>query len=430
MRFIQDHVSFTLMWFLPVYWLLAWLTGTYTLLLIQLGIILFGAWGIFKLVELRSDNRILPFLAGICYFLILGRWTSFVSDCNFAIMASSMVPVFMYFFEKKKWIPASLCYLFILTSREDMALWVLFIGLFFLVTYLRDKRMRWASLLVIFFSLGYFIIVFSIIIPAVETPMKTYSLFNYSALGENPREALSYVLHHPFRSLGYLFINQTGDPAYDHVKAEFYTVYLISGGFLLLLRPKYLILFIPIIAKKMLNDEASRWSLELYYSIEFVSLLPAVAYLIVATIRRLPVQTIVGIIVCLAALTMTIMKFQPENRALPWWPGTKYTFYKPELYSSGFHTSRVHDLLREIPEDASVCASGRILPHMAFREKIYYFPRVSDADYLVVLTDNDFYPLSREQFDLELGKYLDHQDWKVMVDEDPLLILEKVNRSE
>jgi uncharacterized membrane protein len=417
------------MLFVPLYWLLAWLTGSYTLLLIQTLIILFGAWGVFKLVELKSDNKLLPVLAGLHYFLILGRWTSFTSDCNFAIMASSMVPVFLYFFEKRKWIPVALCLLFILTSREDMALWTLFIGFFFLAVYWKEKKVRRASLVVIFVSLAYFVFVFLVIIPIIETPEKTFSLFNYSALGKNPPEALVFMLKHPLKILSLLFINQSGNPAYEGVKTEFYIVYLISGGLLLVLRPKYLLLFIPIIAKKMLNDDPIRWSVELYYSIEFVSILPVAVYLIIASFRKKILQFILGLLVCVVTFSMTMYKFNPEKRALNWWHTTKYTFYKSTMYSSGFNASRVHDLLDIIPETASVCASGRILPHLAFRKKIYLFPRIADAEYLVIFTEKDTFPLNQEQFDQEMEKYLNSPDWKIIACEDPLLILKKENNT-
>jgi len=306
-----------------------------------------------------------------------------------------------------------------------MALWTFFIGLFFLVEYRKEKMARWASLVVIFVSLVYFIFVFMVLIPNIETPERPFRLFNYSALGNTPPEALVFMLKHPLKTLNLLFINQSGDPVYNGVKAEFYTVYLLSGGLLLFLRPKYLLLFIPILAKKMLNDDPIRWSVELYYSIEFVSILPVTVYLIIASFRKKKLQIILGLLVCISTLTMTGYKFNRGKRELPWWPTTKYTFYNSTMYSSGFNTSRVHNLLDIIPETARVCASGTILPHLAFREKIYYFPRVDDAEYLVVFTENDTYPLNQEQFDQEMEKYLNSLNWEIIVDEDPLLILKK-----
>ncbi len=104
--FMQDHLSFTMFLFIPLYWVFGWLTGTYTLLIIQTLIILYGGWGVFKLIELKTSDKYLPILAMLQYFILFGRWSSFVMDCNLAIIASSIVPVLLYYFEKKKFIYA------------------------------------------------------------------------------------------------------------------------------------------------------------------------------------------------------------------------------------------------------------------------------------------------------------------------------------
>ena len=39
-NFLQDHFSFTLMFFVPIFWMLNWLTGSYTLIIIQSAFIL------------------------------------------------------------------------------------------------------------------------------------------------------------------------------------------------------------------------------------------------------------------------------------------------------------------------------------------------------------------------------------------------------
>src|SRR5580704_1184722 len=44
MNFLQDHFSLTLMYFVPFYWLFGWLTGTYTLLLVEVVLILWSGW--------------------------------------------------------------------------------------------------------------------------------------------------------------------------------------------------------------------------------------------------------------------------------------------------------------------------------------------------------------------------------------------------
>jgi uncharacterized membrane protein len=427
-KFIQDHISFTLMLFVPLYWLLSWLTGTYTLLIVQTFIIIFGAWAVYKLIELKSTNKLLPLLALLYYFLIIGRWTSFVSDCNLAIMASSMVPVFIYYFEKKKWYFALGAFIFILISREDMALWTFFIGLFLLLIHPKDKVARNLSIAIMAVSVAYFMFIFKTFIPLIETSDKKYTLFNYTALGSGPGEAIAFIFKHPIKTFLLLFQNQSGNVSFNNVKSEFYFVYLLSGGIIVFLRPRYLILFIPLLAKKMLNDDPIRWSIELYYSIEFVSILPVAVYLIIGAIRNSVLQNILAISVCLVTFIITCYEFETSHHKIPWWNNRKYAFYKPKMYQAEGNAARIHEYLNAIPKTASVSASCKLLPQLAFRKKIYYFPRVGDAEYIVVFRQNDAYPYSQFQFDVSMNKYLNSHEWEIIAEQDLFLILKKNNK--
>lgn len=425
MSFLNDHVSFTFMLFIPLYWLLTWITGTYTLSLLQTLIILLGGLALYKLIEFKTSSRLLSWLALLQYLTLYGRWASFCSACNLAIIAASSVPVFLYYFEKKRFLPAFLVLFFILLGREDTALWTAFIGLFLLISNFRDKQYRLASIIVILLSVIYFVIIFKVVIPLLENPYVKYSLFNYSALGANPSDALLFMITHPLRCIELLIENPTGIDAYNNVKIEFFYVYLVSGGFLLFYRPRYLLLFIPLVLKKMYNDAPIRWSIESYYSIEVVSILPAAVFLIISDIKsRLPRQIIISV-VCIGSLGMTVFKLLEKGRALNY-VDTNFAFYKSTMYKADFDVKKVHRHLELIPPDAAVSSSGTLNPHLAFRLKDYYFPRVDDAEYIVVMNGRDTWPLDVKQSTEEIRKYIQSDDWEKIVEEDPLLILHRI----
>ncbi len=54
-----DHFDLYLILFSP----LVYLFGTYTLLIVQIAAVLFGAWGMYRLIGSYTDNRLLPYLA-------------------------------------------------------------------------------------------------------------------------------------------------------------------------------------------------------------------------------------------------------------------------------------------------------------------------------------------------------------------------------
>ncbi len=426
-NFLQDHVSFTLMIFVPLYWLLSWLTGTYTLMLIQAIIIIYGSWAVYELVKLKTNSELLSILALLQYFMLLGRWTAFANDCNIAIIASSMIPVFLLYYARKQLMWCLTILAFILLAREDMALWTAFIGLFLLVSNYKDKWYRNLAVGIVLFSIAYFIITFTVIIPLIETPFKKYDLFQFTALGHGPFEAVLFILKHPIETIKLLFTNTTGDPAYNGVKSEFYVYYFVCGGFLLLFRPRYLLLFIPILARKMLNDDPVRWSNQSFYAIDFVSILPLAVFLILSEFRSKRLRNILAGAICVITLVGTIHLLDNSNRKISWCSDTKFAFYKGSMYKAAFDPKKINDYLKLIPLDAKVSATGHILPHLAFRSKIFFFPRVDDADYIVGFLKDDYYPMDEKRFPDELHKYLDGKTFEFKVYDYPFFIAQKKN---
>lgn len=425
-NFLQDHFSFTLMYFVPLYWLLNWLTGTYTLILIQCCMIIVAAWYTYKTIRLKSDNIWLSSGVLIYYFVILGRYTTFLCDVNLAVMSSCFIPIFIYYFEVKKYGTSVIILLLALLSRENIPLWFIFIYIVLLIQHRTEKKAVAHSLAGITISLVYFVLLFKILIPAVESPHAEYSLFNYSALGSSPSEAISFIIQHPFESAKLFFINHSGNPLHDGIKLEFYWVYIVSGGFILFLRPQYLIWFIPIVAQKVLNDSYIRWGIGTYYAIEVATLLPLSVFLTLSSLKSRKLQNVLILLSCTATIAITAYKFEPANNRIPWLMDTsKVNPYSKDFYSASFDVKQVNKLLKQIPKNAKVSASNVLLPHLAQRAYIYYFPKVADAEYLVLSVFDNNYLHNKEINDKEKEKYLSSPDWEVVGREFPVILLKK-----
>ena len=425
-NFLQDHFSFLLMYFIPVYWLLNWLTGTYTLIIIQNGLILLAAWYTYKLIKLKTENLWLGAGVLVYYFVLLGRYSTFACDVNLAVMSACLIPVFLYYFERKKYLLSLIILILALLSRENIPIWFAFIFMVLIIQHRKDKRALIYSLSGLGISVLYFIILFKILIPMVETKEKPYVLFEYSALGADPFEALSFVVRHPIHTVKLFFINHLDNPAYDGIKREFYLVYLISGGIVLLLRPQYLIWFIPIVAQKVLNDSVYRWGILTYYSIEVVTLLPLSVFLVLASLKSKKWQILLTLVVCLAALSVTIYKMNRNNRVYPdpFRPEKENFLYKG-FYQSHYHLKETHKLLKSIPSKARVSASEDMFSHLAQRQHIYFFPTVNDAAYICFSVFDDKYTLSHMESERARMKYLTDPNWEIIGEQFPVFLLRK-----
>ena len=429
-NFLQDHYSYLLFYFIPVYWLLNWLTGTYTLIIIQNALIVIAAWYSYKLIRIKSQNLYLEIGVLLYYFLLLGRYSTFACDTNLAVMSACFIPIFIYYFELRKYLIASIIFILSLFSRENIPIWFIFIFIVLIIEHWDDKKAVRLSIAGIIISVLYFILLFKVLIPGVENDEKQFTLFNYAALGPDPGSALKYVIMHPLETIKLFFVNHLENPSYKWIKIEFYQVYLISGGFILLTRPKYLIWFIPIVAQKVLNDAPIRWGILTYYSIEVVTLLPISVFLAISSMKPIKLQNLLTVVVCVVTISMTIYKMDRSHRVLPnaFRPEKEKVYYK-RFYQSDYNLKATHKLLKQIPKDAKVSASQDFFAHLAQRFHIYFFPEVNDAEYIIFSVFDDYFRMSHMENEKIRNRYLDSPEWEIIATEFPVFLLKKTNIS-
>ena len=426
--FLQDHFSITLMFLVPFYWLLNWLTGTYTLLLVQVAFIVWGAWATYKVVSLKTGDGWLGVGAVVYYFLLQGRNSAFDEDCNIIIMCSCFVPVFIWYFESKRFVAATIVFVLALFSREDMPLWLPFVCLVLMLWHRKERKLVYACLGYIFASIVSFVLIFKVFIPAIHSSTVEYGLFEYSALGKDPYHALLFILRHPIDSFLMLFQNQSGDPINNGIKTEFYLVYLISGGFVLFFRPQYFIWFIPLLAQKMFNDQPIRWSTESYYTIQVATLLPIPVFIILSIVRSKIWRYLFAFILCGLALYITCYEANPSHRKFGYGNPVKRNIFNKAFFNPSYNVKTINRDLELIPPYASVSASASILPHLAQRKNIYEFPDAANAEYLAVFTFTDYFVMSQEQYSTQLyANYLFSSHWQVIAYDIPFLLLKRAS---
>jgi uncharacterized membrane protein len=416
--FMQDHFSLTLPMLSPFYWLFAPITGSYTLLVFQWLFIMAGAIYTWKFIKLKSESKWLALGAVVYYFFLFGRYAAYQNDCNLAIIGAAYLPAFLYYFEARNLYATLITALLLLVNREDAALTLVFLSLYLMITHWTDPRLRKWSAWIIAGALVFFVLEFTVFIPSLEDENKKFSLFNYTALGQTPGEALRFIFAHPFDTLSLLYANTSGNASYDSVKTSFYLLYFVSGGFLLFSRPLAFIPLIPLIAKRMFNDNVVRWGIEYYHSVEIVTILPALVFMAIASYKVPWVKIVTAwpvIILSLAASLCTASLFD----------NSKYNFLHKGFYRSVYDTRKLHKLMAGIPENSGVSASCRALPHLAMRDSVRYFPMTDHSKYIFLLKKEDSYPLNDSDYYREARKYSDSPDWEVVLDDADVLLYKK-----
>lgn len=427
MTFLQDHFSLTMFYFIPIYWLFNWLTGSYTLLLLQVTLVLWSGWALYRLIKLKTGDNWLAVLSVLYYFLLQGRDSSFSSDCNILTMICCFIPIFLLSFESKKYTTSFIVFILLLFSREDMPLWFIFIFIVIAIWHWKERRIVKYCIAGIVTSIIYFIFLFKVFIPMIETPGTLYRLFQYSSLGRTPWDALVHILKHPIDTFKLLYENQTSNHDFDGEKKEFYLIYLISGAFLLILRPQYFIWFIPLIAQKMFNDDPVRWGMAGYYCIPVITILPISVFMIISKFKVKWLRYPLAIAVCGLAFYVTHEKMDISKRIPPWGTTVKENVFDSRFFHADFDAAKIHSALKMIPSDAKVCASSSILPHLAQRQFVYEYPDIQDADYLALFTFKDYYITSDSVYTRILGEHFFSPSWDVIANVPPFVLLKKMD---
>lgn len=383
---LGNHFSPIVALFSPLYYVF----GTYTLLVVQIAAILFGGWGVYYFAYERLKNW-QPHLIMVLFFSMWGIYSALAYDWHANVIAAMFVPWFILFFERKETKKALLFFVLVLICKENMAVWMAAIiaGLGVRNFFLKTENVNWpltASLLAV--SVIYFLVVQTVVMPALNTHGISNHLGNYSHLGNNPIGIVKTILTRPREIFYLLFESLQEDALTFKLKSQLHFMVLVSGGAALIYRPHYLIMLAPIYAQKLLSSSPSHWGVYSQYSIEFA---PIIALAMVEWLQHFPfpkwkMPLLVGTIA-----SATLFNWHPTR------PNTG--FYQPKHYQSGLNADAIYEALKLIPPHAAVSASNVIVPHIADRDKIYLYPVVNDAEYLAILTrGRDLYPVDSLDF--------------------------------
>ncbi len=423
---LSDHFSLYEMFVSPF----RWLFGSYTLLLFQIIMILLGGIGTYELVKMNTRDNLLSLLALVFFFSVWGIYSALSFDYHDNVTGTMFVPWFFYYFQRKKYLPMFIFFTLILISKENMALWAVFIGFGLFFLYIKDKQLRWMSLLLSSIAFLYFIIVLNYVMPYFFDKNMVYKQFKYfSALGNNLPQMIGTIIHKPLYAISLLFNNPSNLTAYNGIKAELHYMVLLSGGIFLIFRPQYIIMLLPIYGQKLFNDLVGRWGINVHYSIEFVPILTICAFDVISKINKVKIKKIIAFtatIVCIGATTVKL-----DKRVSLYYSTTESRFYSKEHYRVNYDVPHINKVLKLIPPDSRVCAQEMLCPHLAFRDYIYLLPYCKDPDYvLFFIANKSIYPFNKiEDYNNCLNSYLHSPSWNSFYADSTILIFKK-NESE
>jgi len=417
---LSDHFTLLPILFSPLYWVF----GSYTLLVVQIGALLFGGYGIYKLVYLKTENKFLASLATIHFFSFWGIYSALGFDYHDNVIAAALLPMFFYYLECSRWKYVWLYYILILISKENMALWMVFVCLGAAILAIKDTKKRNRLIAMSVLSGIYMICIIKFVIPFLGNADRAYLHFHYSALGTDMKEAFLFIIQSPYDVFMLLFEDPSGQGA-EVYKKQLHIAVLLSGGYFLFCRPQYLMMLVPIYAQKLFNDDIGKWGVSYHYCIEFAPVIVIAAYDFISVIKN----NYMKYVMALGSLILTIYATYNilENQVIWWQNKDNVQFYKKEHYENKqLDIAELNKIIKDIPFDAAVSTQSNLVSHLSFRDKIYQFPVIEDASYiLLVPAQEGTYPLSKEDYAGLYGALIRNKEWKIEFQSAHTLLLKR-----
>ncbi len=396
--YLACHLSFWVPLFSPLYWLF----GSYTLLIVQLLALVFAIKGIQKLAKDSGVEEWVALLLVLQLYCSLFVFAAYGFDYHDNVIGAAFFPWLIYYFRKGKWVQTVCCFVALLGSKENMAIWAGFIALTFpFIAVVRNKKVYLFSLILFVSALLYFLLAAFYIMPALADGEGFLQLQRYSHLGGSFSEIISHLFHHPYDTFSLFWKSHVQPDTEEIIKREFWKVFLVSGGIALFFKPQFLWMAMPLLMQKLWNKESAFWGISYHYQIELAMVISVALWFWLKDITKVHYRLILIVFVVLCTIGISVRKF---NERYASYQPIKENILSAAHYMPDVDGVKVRTKLHEIPANAAVCAQANLMPHLAFRDKLYHFPFLKDANYLIFLQPGlNTYPLNEQ----EANKYLD-----------------------
>ena len=359
---------------------LVFVFGSYTLLIVQIAAVLLGGWGIFKLIKLYTDDELLPILASATFFLSFGIIHAMSFDYHTNVLTAMMLPWLFYFIKKRQLWQASVMVVLFVIGKENFSLWLFFIAIGLMWDYRKDRKTLWFLLAYALFGLAYFVIINMVVMPRIGGE----GISRYHHLGDNYAEIALQLITHPGETLRILFTNTNAHPNVNPRKADFYLCALATGMLLTLLKPNYLFMLIPLVVQKMFSIDPMLWGISVHYNVELMPLLIISAYLVIIKLQKSTHRLILALALMLSTVLTTFYTIGVPNSMVFL---DQVCVYQGRHYQQRkFDAQYAHELIRQIPDDASVSTASMFVPHLALRDDIFDLDNRPNpgADYVLI----------------------------------------------
>jgi len=399
MNLLGDHFEVILLLISPIYKLFPF---PETLLIVQAIFVALSSIPIYLIAKDKIKNNLLSLLIVIIYQTSVGITAAINFDFHTTTISVLPLSLTLYFWYFKRWRLYWLTLFLAILFKEDVPIFLLGLGIFQIFR----KQFKLGILTSIFSVISFVVIKFYLMPffwPGGDQIYIDRSVFPLT----NPLKLISLFLTQPG-----LFIDQmTNSAVKAHTFENLYRQYAYLPFFSLF----GWLTILPALFLRFSSTATATWTLIWHYNANLEPFLAVSAIFVISRFRLTKILITFFLILFLIS--------QGLNKSSMFW----------EPFQN--NTKNIHDFnyinnsISYIPNSAAVSAQSPIVPHVSNRKRVYMFPDISGADYIILDTSLITYPLTKADLENKIVALKKNSDWKVDKTTNTLIVFRRINSS-
>ena len=365
---LWQHLHLILLWLAPFYWLTDSPNLLWTLDAI---VIIASIIPVYLIANKLIDNKLQSAIVAFLYWNSL--WIQFAIDFQF-----HEITIFMWFFMwayyfllNKDWKIFYILMFLCLLCKENIWLYFTFFWIYVAVAHKEKKHWFIISIL----GTIWLFAALKIFIPYFR--WSSYIYFTFNAIWKNPSEFIVNSLTNPL-----IIFTTLANPLRKLITLG---VMFSSWLFLILVSPTLLLLTVPMIMERFLNDQPHMWQLSQHYN---VSIWLIITLWIIYWLNKTKIifkdntKLITNTRYLILALLIFINIFFSFYLVTPY---KKIFIQRSNLRTDAINRISIENAIQKIPKNASLGWVSWLISHFSKRDIIQYLPKwIWEMDYLII----------------------------------------------
>lgn len=392
--YFSEHFAPILLLLLPFYWVYDRAT---TLVIVQALVTVLAVIPLYKLAIAKLARP----LAACCIVLVYLNYRYVVHGFMFDFHMEIFEPLWVFcvfvFLSRNASVPYFCTLVLALMCKEDMPIYMFFLGAYACV-----REMKWKlGIPTMLLSLLWALLAWKVVIPMSypDGARTSHFLERWGQYGQTYAQIFWNLLTHPADLFGGHFLNRLKG--------------LLSRlGYLPLADPLALGLALPPLLLNTTSSLDLQKNLQLHYA------LPVIPFVFIALVSG--INNLCKLFPRKSHLLMNILCLYllAANVALL------------TAYPITPHDRKGHQLIAALPEKTTISAQTTIIPHLPKTQQIYLLPDNQASEYVFFDTQRFKWPMSAEEYDKTLQNMLQHPHYALITKEEGFYLFKKTSNQE